>query len=66
MNSYINCYVSFNLKIMIIFKSTIYICAILGLVILLGQNLGWFINKDRVEFLNTISEQRESSPDTNV
>ena len=48
---------------MIIIKSTILICAVLGLTILLGQNLGLFVNKDRAEFLNIISREHKCSPD---
>ncbi len=48
---------------MIIIKSTILFCAVLGLIILLGQNLEWFVNKDRVEFLDIISREHKCSPD---
>jgi hypothetical protein len=48
---------------MIIFKLTILITAVLGLIFLLGQNLEWFVNKDRVEFLDTISEKLKCSPE---
>ena len=56
-------YTLFIQKIMIIFKSTILITAVLGLIILLGHNLEWFVNKDRVKFLDIISEKLECSPE---
>lgn len=48
---------------MIIVKFIIHIGAILGLILTLGNILGWFVDKDRVEFLKIINEKHKCSPD---
>ena len=48
---------------MLIVKSIIHIAAIVGLILALGDILGWYKDKDRVAFLKVISKERKCSPD---
>lgn len=48
---------------MLILKFIIRIAALSGLILVLGDNLGWFVDEDKIEFLEIISEKLESIPE---